>query len=237
MAAPISATTMNEQTEFPLFRLPPELRNRIYAYTLCQKEPEQKTTRLPAESPLEVVDLSDALTLRPSNKLLSTCRYIYAEAHGIFAAEQRAFWANNTFLIDMRDDWATATSDDDTEPTVDIPNLRPEYINLIPKVVLSVKSGSHHDEYHLTSRGQLAWRPEEAIFEESKSTTANDIPEETRLTRAYTNIWQVILKTVKKETLGHSYEAHMRVENYARLQARYVNTAAAGGISPSSSGT
>jgi hypothetical protein len=175
MAATTPTLPMDEQKECPLFRLPAELRNKIYGYTLCQKEPQQKTTtRLPTESPLEVIDLNNALALRPSNELLSTCRYIHAEAHGIFIAEQRAFWADNNFLIDLRDDWGSATTDDATVPIVEIPNLRTECINLIPKVVLSVKSGSHHDEYHLNCREQFTWRPERAILDESTSTSAND---------------------------------------------------------------
>jgi hypothetical protein len=75
---------MNEQTDSPLFRLPPELRNRIYAYTLSSNEPEvgkKSTTRLPLESPFEVIDLNDALRyIRPSNEFLATCSYIYTEA-------------------------------------------------------------------------------------------------------------------------------------------------------------
>jgi hypothetical protein len=31
---------MNLQTACPLFQLPPELRNKIYAYTLSSNEPE-----------------------------------------------------------------------------------------------------------------------------------------------------------------------------------------------------
>jgi hypothetical protein len=173
--------------------------------------------------------LNDALALRPSNELLSTCRYIHAEAHGIFAAEQRAFWADNNFLIDLRDDWGTATTDDDaTELIVEIPNLRTEYVNLIPKVVLSVKSGSHHDEYHLTSPEQFTWRPERAILDESTSTSANYPREQIRLHRGYVGVCMVVVDTVRKTCRGRRYEDFVRTSKYASLASQYVDIAAAG---------
>jgi hypothetical protein len=230
MAATTPTLPMNEQKDCPLFRLPPELRNKIYAYTLCQKQPQQKTTtRLPIESPLEVIDLNNALTLRPSNELLATCRYIYAEAHGIFAAEQRAFWADNTFLIDLRDDWGSATTDDDaTEPIVEIPNLHTECVNLIPKVILSVKSGSHHDEYHLNSREQFTWRPERSILDGSTSTGFFDLREYFRLHEGFVGVVMVVVDTVRKTCRGRGYGDFVRANKYISSASRYVNIAAAG---------
>jgi hypothetical protein len=172
--------------------------------------------------------LNNALALRPSNELLSTCRYIHAEAHGIFIAEQRAFWADNNFLIDLRDDWGSATTDDATVPIVEIPNLRTECINLIPKVVLSVKSGSHHDEYHLNCREQFTWRPERAILDESTSTSANDPREQVRLHGGYVGVCMIVVDTVRKTCRGRRYEDFVRANKYVSLASQYVDIAAAG---------
>jgi hypothetical protein len=151
--------TIDEQKECPLFRLPPELRNKIYAYTLHQKEPKQKTeTRLPLESPLEVIDLNDATSLMPSNELLLTCRYFYTEAYSLFVAAQREFWKSNNFLVDLRDDWEDAASGDAAKPRTDLINMPIEYFNEMQTVVVSVTHGSHHDEHHLMDRDG-SWLP------------------------------------------------------------------------------
>jgi hypothetical protein len=160
---------MNSQTACPLFQLPPELRNKIYAYTLSSNEPEpgkKNSTRLPLESPLEVIDLNDALRyIRPSNELLATCRYVYAEARGVFVDAQREFWATNNFIIDLNDDWKSKTTNTGpaTKPRIDIASLRCEYLNLMPKLVLAVRQGSHYNEHHLISAEGPLWLPEEGI--------------------------------------------------------------------------
>lgn len=152
--------TTHEQKDCPLFRLPPELRNKIYEYALSESQPVKKTTtRLPIADPIEVLDWDDAQDLRPSNALLATCRIIHAEARGIFVTAQRAFWASNNFLIVLKSDWEGAT-EAPTEPNVTITNLRPEYFSLMPRVVVAVRECEYLDEFHLVKlgeHGKFAW--------------------------------------------------------------------------------
>jgi hypothetical protein len=141
--------TANEQEACPLFRLPPELRIEIYKYALSEAQPKQKTTtRLPVKSPIEVIDLDNVLTLRPSNKLLETCRMIHAEARGNFVAAQRAFWASNNFQITLKKDWGSATGDC-TKPRTIITHILPMQLNMIPRVVISVTESHSMGEFHL----------------------------------------------------------------------------------------
>jgi hypothetical protein len=75
-----------EQHDSPLFKLPPETRVIIYKYKLYPKESQEKTmTLLLTESPIEVINWDNALTLRPTNKFLMMCPDIYTEGQPIFA--------------------------------------------------------------------------------------------------------------------------------------------------------
>lgn len=105
-------------------------------------------TKLPASSPYEVIPLYDAPNVQPTNNLLATCRLIYFEARNVFVAAQRDFWANNNFLIELRDGWKVAKGTV-LEPQAEIAPWRYEPINLMPRVVIAVKKASYDDEYHM----------------------------------------------------------------------------------------
>lgn len=139
----------NKQKNCPLLCLPPELRNLIYTYAFSSEVPKNVfRSRLPVESPLDIIDLENAITLAPSNDLLATCWRIHNEAHGIFIASRRAFWKSNTILVDLRDDWKGA-ADNEVKAAADITLLRHDLLCLVPRLVVSVRVGSHSDEYHL----------------------------------------------------------------------------------------
>jgi len=71
-----SDTSVNSVAQSPLFRLPPELRNRIYEYAVYRS----------AEHGFCVVTATSGI---PEPALLLTCKLIRQEAIGIFYAENK----------------------------------------------------------------------------------------------------------------------------------------------------
>lgn len=114
----------DEQKHCLLFKLPPELRNRIYSHATSQSEAKQKP--LDSELPLDnsnqltyhddpsenygnhhslpVVELSQISDVKPSNALLGTCQRIYGEARAMFVESQHTFWRTHAFLFDLDND-------------------------------------------------------------------------------------------------------------------------------------
>lgn len=77
-------TSCADQSACPLFRLPTELRNRIY--NLAFATPPS-------------VDFADATP--PSKALVQTCRRIHSETSKMHKAAFKDFWAETEFTIDM----------------------------------------------------------------------------------------------------------------------------------------
>jgi len=114
----------DEQKHCLLFKLPPELRNRIYSYATSQSEAKQKPggSDLPLDNSnqltyhddpsknygdhqsLPLVNLSQILDVKPSNALLGTCQRIYGEARAMFTASQHTFWRTHAFVFDLDND-------------------------------------------------------------------------------------------------------------------------------------
>lgn len=151
----------DEQKHCPLFKLPPELRNRIYSYATSQSEAKKKpsTSRLPLGTSnhltyyydpssnykdhhtLPVVSLNQISNVKPSNAMLGTCQRIYQEARGIFVEAQRTFWKTNAILFDIHDDWT------DGLPTAQeiVARLHARQIDSMPKfsVTMTVRGCLH----------------------------------------------------------------------------------------------
>jgi hypothetical protein len=90
----------NDQTNCPLFRLPPELRNTIYAYVFYSKY------SLPQFQWDEQHDCPElnlkcaqprALPIEP----LRTCRSIHKESKGIYVEAKTQFWSDTTFTLKL----------------------------------------------------------------------------------------------------------------------------------------
>jgi hypothetical protein len=145
----------DEQKHCPLFKLPPELRSRIYSYATSQSEAKNKPseTELPLDKgnlltynsdpsenhndhqSLPVANLNHISDIRPSNALLGTCQRIYEEARAMFVESQHTFWKTHAFLFDLHDD-----DDDDDDWTDEVstapqiaPCLHPRQIDSMPK--------------------------------------------------------------------------------------------------------
>ena len=84
---------------YPLFSLPPELRNLIYNYLFASV----KITRF-NRRPLPV-DLDIVTVVTTSDVLLRTCRFAQLGIRGIFyrSPARRKFWENNSFVLDLDD--------------------------------------------------------------------------------------------------------------------------------------
>jgi hypothetical protein len=72
---------VDAQDECLLFKLPPELRNAIYTYTIDRTDGQYGWIE---DHDGPKLSLLNAKTCAPSNELLTTCRRIYAEGRGIF---------------------------------------------------------------------------------------------------------------------------------------------------------
>ncbi|KAK5744204.1 hypothetical protein LTR17_002234 [Elasticomyces elasticus] len=81
------------QIQCPLFKIPAEVRNYIYALAFHNGDiPNQKAK------------VHDLLAAEPPSKSLLLCsRKIYREARGIFLDAYAAYWSDTTFVLDERD--------------------------------------------------------------------------------------------------------------------------------------
>jgi hypothetical protein len=87
---------MDTQAECLLFKLPPELRNAIYAYTVDRTDGQYGWVE---DHDGSRISLLIAKKCAPSNELLRTCRLICSEGRGIFVQAQRDFWSKTTFTL------------------------------------------------------------------------------------------------------------------------------------------
>lgn len=78
---------MDPQTSCPLFKLPPELRDRIYEDAFGEESHHGK------------VPISSAIRMAPQAALALTCRRIHQEAIGHHQALYKAFWRSNIFTV------------------------------------------------------------------------------------------------------------------------------------------
>jgi hypothetical protein len=80
----------HNQQQSPIFKLPPELRNRIYEMVYEQGlDPEG-------------VNADEALTRKPSSALMRSCQTAHAESQGLFNAAFQRFWREG-LVFNLRD--------------------------------------------------------------------------------------------------------------------------------------
>lgn len=150
----------DDQKHCPLFKLPPELRNRIYSCATSQSEAKEKPqdSELPLDNSnqhayrdeppyakdyhsLPAVNVNEISHVKPSNALLGTCKRIYEEARAMFAASQRAFWRTNAFVFHLHD---TKTASIPTAQDI-VSRLHPKQIDAMPKFsVVMTMAGCLH---------------------------------------------------------------------------------------------
>jgi hypothetical protein len=158
----MSTRHTNSQEQSPLFKLPPELRNRIYLYTTSQSEAKKPLScKLSDEGnhfthyydpsydykghhSLPIVSLNHISDVKPSNALLGTCQRIYQEAKGMFVASQRAFWRNQAFVCELHD----GRPDDVSALQEVLTHLHPGQIDAMPKFIVAMTTGGCFDEFH-----------------------------------------------------------------------------------------
>jgi hypothetical protein len=118
---------MDAQDSCLLFKLPPELRNQIYAYAIDRTDGQYGWVE-DHDGPR--ISLLNAKQCAPSNELLTTCRRIFGEGRGIFVQAQRDFWSKTTFTfgISGHDSHAGACLDD----------LSDEQVNSITSITIKV---------------------------------------------------------------------------------------------------
>lgn len=146
----------DDQKQSLLFKLPPELRNRICSYVTGQSEAEKKPpeSRPPLDNSnqrtwhydpsgnykdhnsLPVVSLNQISDVRPSNALLGTCQCIYDEARAMFVAAQHTFWNTHSFLFDFHDD---STDDGVSTAQEIVSRLHARQIDAMPKFTVMIK--------------------------------------------------------------------------------------------------
>lgn len=217
----------NYQKRSPLFRLPPELRNLIYTHVLRPEVPKNVLrSRLPVESPLEVVDLENAINIGPSNELLATCWRIYNEADGIFIASRSAFWESNTILLDLRDGWEGAAVNEE-KPAVDITLLRHDLLCLVPRFVVSVNVGPHNDEYHLIKHTRRRVHSLE-LGRTGRDPRLDNMAKVLRAQLEHMSIGQLMVDTYRARLSPAYFGAGMQVGKYRSLAKSYIRISSAG---------
>lgn len=82
----------NESTPCCLLKLPPEMRNNIYAAVFAKPEPNGSDLPIPLES-----------AKPPSSALSLTCRQVYRETRVLYREALGSFWSKSKFLIDLRE--------------------------------------------------------------------------------------------------------------------------------------
>jgi len=161
-AVPISAAQIGSQKDSPLFSLPPELRNCIYAHLFGLVE---EISNNGATQPIDL----DILTITTaSNALLQTCRSIYHEARGIFDRspggrnffENPKLLKNLKFSINLSDDWEDEqmraeehfTVLDTIDEAFLLPELRDEQVNAMESLVIVLRSDTGNFSAHLSNQ-------------------------------------------------------------------------------------
>jgi hypothetical protein len=154
---PVAATQSNSQTDSPLFLLPPELRNCIYAHVfelVDEVSPDGVVT------PIDLDTVAD--TVATDQTLLQTCQLIYQEAKSIFdrSLANQEVWENSVFVINLSDDWESEHQRAETHFEVvdllDEPQLCPELsdkqVDAIQNLLITVRSDLGEFEAHLNGR-------------------------------------------------------------------------------------
>lgn len=153
------------QAECRLFLLPPELRLDIYAYAMAPNI--EQDTDGEADTSTAMVDISTAASSAPSHTLLLTCRRIPHESKELFIETRRAFWSDNLFSIELKDDYENY---DHKAPTL-YPNLPVEAKELMNQFVVFVKPSWIADvEYRFTDAGK--WNRDSRVWTVNKDRQA-----------------------------------------------------------------
>lgn len=127
------ASHANEQSDSPLFRLPAEVRNQIYAYAM--------TSDIGSDT---VVHLAKTASSAPSKSLLTTCARIYFEVREMYSSAQREFWSSHVFAIEL----------DLGDNVSKLPRLRKVVVDLIPIVVVWIKLKKSMHGFHFFDEDQ-----------------------------------------------------------------------------------
>lgn len=151
----------DDQNASPLFRLPTELRDAIWAYAVTPNTEQCESDRDGGTD--AVVHLTSVTSSAPSTALLLTCGRIYNEARKMFRHAQREFWSGNTFMIELSNNLADFRGSKRSH----LPNLRKRAVELMPKLIVSVETRKRTYDFHFVdegqlSRGHLCWTVESA---------------------------------------------------------------------------
>jgi ferredoxin len=122
---------MNAQDGCPLFHLPPELRNAIYAYAIDRTDGRYGWIE---DHDGPKISLLNARQCAPSNELLVTCRRICAEGRGIFVQAQRDFLSKTTFTLEVAREYEGQPS----RAAAYLDNLTEEQISGMSRITIEV---------------------------------------------------------------------------------------------------
>ena len=140
----------DDQNASPLFRLPTELRDAIWAYAVTPNTEQCESDRDGGTD--AVVHLTSVPSSAPSIALLLTCGRIYNEARKMFRHAQREFWSGNTFMIELSNNLADFRGSKRSH----LPNLRKRAVELMPKLIVSVETRKRTYDFHFVDEGQLS---------------------------------------------------------------------------------
>jgi hypothetical protein len=138
----MSPKVQNVQQDCPLFVLSKELRDEIYKLAFTPTIDET-----PSTNDDELIDLTRAIALAPSNALMASCKRLYHDAADIYVTARRQFWSENHFVIPMEfNDSAAAGS-----PRADLKLLRLgfKHFELLKRVTIRVSGADFTHEHHL----------------------------------------------------------------------------------------
>lgn len=199
-----SFTTQDNQENSALFRLPAELRNRIYDLALG---PSYSAACCRTHSSSEIVNLDQAATTKPRRELLLSCRRIYGEARNVSMQARRDFWRTNTFFVELRQDWTTteeakargsAAALTPGEPRLDFPTIERCELLSIPNLIVLVDAGTYKCEIH---------------FKANEGNGGKWILKPVGTTASRPDVISVLMTTPK--------EHHVMLKSYASLESKF----------------
>jgi hypothetical protein len=138
----MSTEHQNVQQDCPIFLLSKELRDEIYKLAFTPTIDETRST-----NDDELIDLTRAIAIAPSNALMASCSRLYHDAATIYVAARRQFWSENRFVIPMEANNSAAAS----SPAADLKLLRLgfKHFELLKHVTIRVSGADFTHEHHL----------------------------------------------------------------------------------------